>query len=84
MRAEFVPSLWKLYDDGIVFSFSLIVFHQLLAQPSDLDPNRRILPRVVGWWLAERINTNAVLLELVGLATEGLIRQELEKPPQPL
>src|SRR5207248_3054944 len=71
--------LGQFHDDRIVLAFRSIVFPQFLPQPTNLQPNNRVLARIVGRWLPEGVDSDRVFLELIRFAGESLVREESEK-----
>ncbi len=55
------------------------VFNDFLTEPARLDADGRILLRVVGFRLAEGINADGVLLQLIGLPGERFLGQVFEQ-----
>ncbi len=53
----------------IVKTFGSVILRQLLAKPSRLDPDGRVLLGIVGRWLAQTLNRDDIFLELVCFAS---------------
>jgi len=65
----------KVDQDRIRLADGLIVLDDLLAQFTGLDADGGIMLRVVGFRLAERIDSDTVLLQFIGLAANGALNK---------
>src|SRR5262249_17742377 len=69
---QFEPSLRQFQDEPVVFPFVAIIFPQLLPNPTHVQPDDGVLAWVVVERLSQRIDTDRIFIQLVGLAGERL------------
>ena len=55
---------------GLIRTFAVVEFAQLLSQPKDFDPNDRVRGLIEGWGPAEDIRRDGIFLDGIGVAFE--------------